>query len=190
MPKSNPADDLEVCRNYVRVLARRAMEPSLRTKVDESDVAQEVLVKAHRLIDQFRGSTRAELLAWLREILKTTLCDVARNYHRAKRDVNRERSIHAVVDHSSARLEGSLASACVSPSVLAATQELSVLLSLALEGLPPQQREAVELHYLVECTFSQVADRMGLNRNQAAGLIRRGVEQMRRSAVALDLESE
>lgn len=185
MPNPSEAGDLEVCRNYVRVLARQAMKASLRAKVDESDIAQEVLAKAHQSMGQFRGHSRAELLAWLREILKTKLCDVARTYHRSKRDIARERSIHSAVEHSSARLESSLVDACSSPSAVAMKHELAVLLSAALEGLPAQQREAVELHYLVECTFSEVAERMGVNRNQAAGLIRRGVERMRKLSVSL-----
>ena len=53
--------------------------------------------------------------------------------------------------------------------------------SAAVQKLPERQRRAIELHYLHSYPFSEVADRMGLNRDQVAGLIRRGLSSLRNS---------
>src|SRR5207253_6129409 len=57
------------CRNYLNVLARAQVESWLRAKVDASDLVQQTLLEAYRDFQRFRGTTEAEWLAWLRQIL-------------------------------------------------------------------------------------------------------------------------
>ena len=44
-------------------------------------------LQAHRGLGEFRGKTRPEMIAWLRQILKHNLADALRDMARAKRDV-------------------------------------------------------------------------------------------------------
>ena len=41
----------------------------LRGKVEPSDLVQEAFLEAHRDFDAFRGTTSAQLLSWLRQVL-------------------------------------------------------------------------------------------------------------------------
>ena len=91
------------------------------------------------------------------------------------------RSLEAVLQTSSQRLECSLVSMGSSPSQRAVRNEDLIRISAAVQELPEKQRCAVELHYLHSYPFSEVADRMGLNRDQVAGLIRRGLSSLRKS---------
>jgi RNA polymerase sigma-70 factor (ECF subfamily) len=59
---------LDTYRNYLTLLARLHIGPLLQGKISASDVVQATCLQAHRSIRQFRGSTEAELLAWLRSI--------------------------------------------------------------------------------------------------------------------------
>lgn len=152
----------------------------LSGKFDESDVVQETLLQAHRTKHQFQGHTEGEFLAWLRKILARRLLDLYRKFGRAKRDVTRERSLDVVLEQSSARLQRCLACPGSSPSEQAMRNEELLRVSMALQRLSENQRVAVELHYLHDCPFSEVADRMGLTRDQVAGLIRRGVSNLRK----------
>jgi DNA-directed RNA polymerase specialized sigma24 family protein len=82
-------------------------------------VVQETLLKAHRHRDQFRGQQEAEWSGFLRRTLANTVADAVRGLHRGKRDLALERSLEAVLDHSSARWKEWLASEQPSPSAFA-----------------------------------------------------------------------
>ncbi len=81
-------------RSFLIYLARRSL-PELGPaahKVSSSDIVQDVLLRAYEALPQFRGTTREELLAWLRKILENQLYDVARHFGRHKRDAGLEES--------------------------------------------------------------------------------------------------
>ncbi len=179
MSENSPgaAQRLERHRDYLRMLARVNLPWRLRSKLDASDIVQQTLFKAHQNLDEFRGQTEAELVAWLSRILANTLADEARRFGGAKRDVALERSLHAAVVDSSARLESLLPGGGASPSNQAVRAEGVLQLASALEQLPHDQRTAVELHHLRDCSVSEVAEMMGRTEASVAGLLRRGLKR-------------
>src|SRR5262245_3091682 len=68
----------ETYRNYLTLLARLEIGRRLRGKVDEADVIQDTFLEAHRHFGQFRGTSEGEVVAWLRQILATTLAHLVR----------------------------------------------------------------------------------------------------------------
>ena len=170
---------LEQYRRYLLMLARIQLDPRLGGKLDASDVVQQTMLEAHRQQAQFRGSTEGELVAWLRQILAHNLADALRGLGRAKRDVARERSIDQALEQSSARLEAWLAAEQSSPSQRAMRKERMLLLADALEKLPEGQREALELHYWQGWSLSEIAARLGRSTPAVAGLLQRGLKQLR-----------
>ena len=96
--------DLDRFRDYLRLLARLHMGAGLKARVDPSDLVQETLLDAHKGRAQFKGTTDAELMAWLRTTLAHNLADAAKALKKAKRDVALERSIEAELGQSTARL--------------------------------------------------------------------------------------
>ena len=74
----------------------------MQGKVDPADLVQEVFLEAHRQIRNFRGTTEAELLAWLRRILAGQIALMLRRYLGTKgRDVTLERDLVGQLDESS-----------------------------------------------------------------------------------------
>src|SRR5262245_38146992 len=97
---------LESYRNYLKLLARMGIGADLRAKVDASDVVQEALLKAHRHFEQFQGTSEAELVAWLRQILTRCLQDLTRTYRLTEaRAIGRERSLEAAIGSASRVLD-------------------------------------------------------------------------------------
>mgnify|MGYP000913348695 CR=1 FL=1 len=93
---------LESYRNYLRVLARIEIGRLLQGKVDASDVIQETFLDAHRHIGSFRGTTEAQFLNWLREILAGTIANTVRRYFGTQgRDIRLEQSLLADINQSS-----------------------------------------------------------------------------------------
>ena len=114
---------LELYRNYLTLLARLQLGQRLRSKADSSDVVQDAFLAAHRDFADFRGTTEAELAAWLRRILATSLAGMARRYARTqRRDVRLERALYSELDQSSRALDGGLleAEACKTRVIRAA----------------------------------------------------------------------
>jgi RNA polymerase sigma-70 factor (ECF subfamily) len=152
---------LELFRNYLKLLARLQIDHRLQGKVGPSDLVQETFLQTHRQIATFRGTTEAEFLQWLRQILVRTIVDrVQRYYGRDRRDVRLEQSVHREVDRSSQMLRHELAVGSASPSEQAERREESVMLADALQRLPEAYREVLVLRHLQQLTFPEVAERM------------------------------
>jgi RNA polymerase sigma-70 factor (ECF subfamily) len=170
---------LEGYRDYLRLLARTQLGPRLQAKLDASDVAQQTILQAHQAQDQFRGSTEAEKLAWLRAILANVLAAAARRFEAKARDVGRERSLENDLELSSSRLECFFALDQTSPSQRAVRCEELLRLASALTRLPEDQRQVVELHHLKGLTVADVAQQIGRSRAAVVGLLFRGLKKLR-----------
>ena len=143
--------------------------------VASSDVVQLTLVKAHERLDEFRGTTEAEIVAWLRRILTNNLIDAVRKYHR---EVPLD-GIEKAMNDSSARLEAWLSAEQSSPSTQAAQHEQAVRLAEVLAQLPENQRRAVELRHLQGHSLADIGRIMGCSKSAVVGLLHRGVHKLR-----------
>ena len=176
IPPSTKPLELERYRTYLLMLARSqdGVEAG-----DASDLVQKTLLAACTQQAQFRGRTQGELAAWLKQILRNQVIDAYRQQRRQKRDVGREVSLEAGVDGSFTRADAWLAAIESSPSQRASRDEELVQLADALAGLPEAQREAIMLHHLQGATLADVAQRLGRSEAAVAGLLHRGLKQLR-----------
>ncbi|MEM9365078.1 MAG: sigma-70 family RNA polymerase sigma factor [Planctomycetota bacterium] len=165
--------------DYLRMLARTHLRPQYQAKIGASDIVQQTMLQAVRASDQFRGESEPEYRGWLRQILVRQMCHLDRDLHRDKRDVRREQSMQAAVDGSSLRLEGLLAGGDATPSQHVAGRESVARLAKAIAGLPDAQRDAIELHYLQGLKLTEVAEQLGKTTGAIAGLLHRGMKQLR-----------
>jgi RNA polymerase sigma-70 factor (ECF subfamily) len=173
---------LELYRNYLGLLARLEVGRRLRAKVDESDLVQETFLEAHRHFGRFRGTTEAELMSWLRQILAGVVANLLRRYYGARRrDVRLERDLADDLARSSHALVGGLAARQSSPSQRAARREQAVLLADALGRLPAAYQEVIILSHLEGLRFPEVASRMGRSVDSVKNLWARALARLRRS---------
>jgi RNA polymerase sigma-70 factor (ECF subfamily) len=167
---------MEQYRDYLRILARLHLDPRLRGALDPSDIVQQTLLKAHENLGGFRGKTDAELQGWLRAILAQELAKLARK--RGRQPV-RTHSLESALEQSSARLASLVATEETSPSQAMEQAERLVELTMALGGLPEDQRTAVELRYLQGLSVPAVAEQMGRSTVSVTGLLYRGTKALR-----------
>src|SRR5947208_12473611 len=127
----------ELYRGYLTILARLQIGRRLQGKADPADLVQEAFLEAHRDFPGFRGTSEAELMAWLRQILARNLANLARRYLGTRgRDVRLERNLADELAESSRVLEHCLASPESSPSQRAVAREQAARLATALKALP------------------------------------------------------
>ena len=170
---------LERFREYLSFLARLQLHPRLQGKVDLSGVVQQTLLEAAQEWDRLRQWDEAQRATWLRRALANNLTDEARKLRAAGRDVLRERRLEAALEESSARVEAWLAADQSSPSQQAVRHEQVARLAEALRRLPPDQRQAVELHHLHGRPVAEVSRHMGRSNGAVGALLVRGLRKLR-----------
>jgi RNA polymerase sigma-70 factor (ECF subfamily) len=166
-------------RNYLNLIARTQLHAGLRLRVDPSDLIQDVLFAASRRFEQFRGTTEAELLAWLRKILVTRLADLAKHHQARRRDVRREVSLEQSLDDSTAAAEQALQSSLSTPSGHAMRREQVVVLADALARLPDDYREVLILRHVERLDFPAIAAKMNRAPTAVRKLWTRAIERLR-----------
>jgi RNA polymerase sigma-70 factor (ECF subfamily) len=173
---------LDLYRPYLALLARVQIGRRLQGKVDAADLVQETFLEAHRHFGGFRGSTEAEFVNWLRQILATNLAMLIRRYlGTRRRDVRLERELASELDQSSRVLDQGLLARSSSPSQQAARREQAVLLADALGRLPEAYREAIILRHLEGLSFPEVARRMQRSVDSVKNLWARALGRLRRA---------
>lgn len=175
---------LELYRNYLLLLARAQADLHLRGRVNPSDVVQETFLRACRDFGQFRGTTEAELLAWLRRILVNELARIVERQKGAqKRDVRREVSLQrriAVLNQSSVAMDAALASQSSSPVSRVHRRELAAVVADQVAKLPDHYRDVIVLRNLEGLSFDEVAKRMGRSSGAVRMLWIRALDQLRK----------
>lgn len=177
--RSSDPDDLGRYREYLRFLAEMQLRGPLRAKVDPSDLVQQTLLQAHAAANDCRAENSAAKAAWLRQILNRNVLHTARDLHRDKRDVRKERSLEAAIYDSSCRIDAFLAGNESSPSVRADRNEQVARMAEALDELPEAQREAIVWHYFHGRSLAEVGEHLGRSAPAVAGLVHRGLKSLR-----------
>jgi RNA polymerase sigma-70 factor (ECF subfamily) len=182
---------LELYRNYLHLVARTQIDLHLRAQVSASDLVQETFLDACRDFAQFRGSTEAEFVAWLRRILVHNLGRlVQRQVLAQKRSVRREVSLRqqlAALERSASRVDAALVSPWSSPSDQAQRHELAAVLADQLARLPADSREVIVLRNLEGLSFEEVARRMDRSAGAVRALWLRALDRLRQLLKEEDL---
>jgi RNA polymerase sigma-70 factor (ECF subfamily) len=188
--RRNQPGDLDrlfaLCRNYLGVIARARVESWLQAKVDASDLIQQTMLEAYRDFANFRGSTEAEWLAWLKRILAHNAANFVRQYRGTeKRQARREVALVCPGDGSAARGFADPADSGETPSQQLLRKERELLVADALAQLTPDHREVIMLRNLQRLPFQEVAERMGRSRPATQMLWMRAIQKLQQTLEAM-----
>lgn len=178
LPDDSPLP-IESYRRYLSMLVQAQLDPHWQAKVDLSGIVQTTLLEAHQAADQLRAQTEAQRLAWLRRILANNLTDELRKWMTAARDPRREVSIEQRLAQSSQHLSQWLAGDDPTPSTTLCREERVLRVVAALDELPAAQREALFLQHWHGWPLAQIAEHMQKTPAAVAGLLKRGLKQLR-----------
>jgi RNA polymerase sigma-70 factor (ECF subfamily) len=169
---------LESYRPYLLGVANRELESDLMAKAGASDLVQETFLEAQRGRTGYRGTTEAELRAWLRQILLHNLANFARHYREPKK---RRMSREVPIDREtpSGRRPADLEAAGLSPSSYVMRNERDQVVSMALSRLPERDRQVVLWRYQERCRFEEIGRRLGGSPDMARKILDRAIERLR-----------
>lgn len=171
---------------WLRLLARLEIDTRFQSKFSSSDVVQQTLLEAWRGWPSLRGTTEAERLAWLRQILAHQIAGLARHYGGTKkRAVHREVPLIQSLDASSRRLESMLAAKGDSPSQRLRQEERQTMLARVLERLPDDYREVLILRNLEDLSHQEIGRRMGRTEGAVRMLWVRALGRLRQEYIEL-----
>ncbi|RMF40718.1 MAG: sigma-70 family RNA polymerase sigma factor [Planctomycetota bacterium] len=174
---------LDQYRPYLLVIARRSLDPRLRQRLDPADLVQTTFLEAQRDFRAFRGQSIAQLLGWLRNILRHNVSTAhQRHLFTEKRSAGRE-----VTNRSSDSQPGHVDRALAettSPSQRVIRGEFVDMLLVQLAELPDTQAEALRLRYLESLTLKEIAEAMGKSEVAVAGLLKRGLQTLRNRMIS------
>jgi RNA polymerase sigma-70 factor (ECF subfamily) len=174
---------LEAHRATLHRLAKRQLDGRIAVRMDASDIVQLTFLEAHRSFRQFAGQNVRQLAAWLEVILEHNVAGAIRDHALLqKRKVQMERSLDD--SHTGmASLKQELDAGLSSPSQKVIQGEQEHHLMQALSVLPDDQREAVRLRHLESWALADIARHLGRSPAATAGLIKRGMQALRRKLV-------
>lgn len=161
---------LEAFRNYLVLVARQELRGSLQAKMDAADLVQETFSEATRDFPHFRGETPAQLLGWLRGILRHNLTDLTRRYATGCRCLAHE-----------VRLTGPFAPirrGTVCEQLIALEQRRAV--DAAVQRLPSLYGTVLQLRHDERRSFAEIGIRLRRSPEAARKLWCRALQCLRR----------
>lgn len=147
--------------------ASRKLGKQMQSRMDASDVIQEVFLEADRRLEEMSDS-EIPMLAWMRLLLKQKIVDMQRRHlHASKRAMAREQSIeHRVADLDS--IAHQLVASLTSPSIRVHRDELQVQVRQVLSELSVLDRQVLVLRHFESKSNREIADELGLSINAAS----------------------
>ena len=142
-------------------MADRELPTRLRGRIEASDIVQQALVKAWQAESQFQGNTHEQRLAWLRVIVKNTIRDQYRHtVQTQRRGAGAERLATEEYSADQTGLSQIPAYNSTASAQLVAAEE-SLALAAAMESLPEQQRQVIEMRHFDDLSHALIAERLG-----------------------------
>lgn len=154
---------LQKYEGYLKLLAEVQLGQMLQSRIGASDVLQETLLKAAQGWDQFRGTTEAELLGWLKKILLNNVHQAIQFHTAGKRSIRREISLDRMnaMHLSTAALDHALIAQISSPSEPAKRHETVLIVADCLAELDEKCHQIILLRTLLGKPYSEIAQRLG-----------------------------
>jgi RNA polymerase sigma-70 factor (ECF subfamily) len=165
---------LELHRPYLRRMVAVRLDRRLAARVDPSDVVQDAMLAAAAGMDDYFERRPLAFVPWLRGLAAARVNDAYRRHVRADR-----RSVSREYLPASEPFVERLVAATSSPSAGLRKRERAGQVRVALDQLPPRDREILELRYLEGLSTADAADTLGITESAAKVRLLRAMQRLR-----------
>ena len=180
-------------RERLRRIVQFRLDYRLRGRIAESDVLQDVFIRASTRLNHYRQKESMPFLVWLRLLVRQQLVDVHRRHLGAER---RAADVEISLDHpisgdTSQALAAHLAGRLTSVSQAIDRAEKISLLEKALNGMNEVDREVIALRHFEELSSAETANVLGIERAAASKRYVRAMARLEQILQAIpDFQSE
>lgn len=140
------------CRPSLHEFVEFHLDPRLRTRLDPSDVVQEVQWEVVRRMDDYLNRQPMPFHLWIRKTAYQRLLNLRRDHRRIRRTLEREVPLP---DRSSMLMARPLLGG-TSPSRQAEAREFAERLSRAVAELAEQDREILTMRHAEELSYEEI----------------------------------
>lgn len=173
----------KACEGWLLKVARENLPPRFQAKSRPSDLVQLTFLEGQQDFAQFQGSTEAELLPWLLQILLHNIANLMREFRTAKRQIARERPLQAL-SSGDGRQQQVKADTRSPLSELIAREEAAAI-EQAVEHLPGKYREVFLLRHRGGLSFQAISDQMGLSLVNVQKMWQRTLRMLQQELVSI-----
>jgi len=137
----------------------------IRDRAEADDLVQEIFIQLWRKAEQYKKD-RGSPEAWVVTVARTRSIDKLRSMRRKGRGFASSEELERAAERE---------------SELSETEQVDARLTVkgALDGLPPEQRKALELAYFEGLTQSEISDRLKTPLGTVKTRIRLGLQRLR-----------
>ncbi len=162
---------VDEARGRLRRMVALRLDPRLQSRVDPSDVIQDVLLEAHERLGEYCRQPSMPFFLWLRLLTGQKIAWLHRHHLGTRsRDAGLEVSLHrgSVPGASSAALAAHLLGRECTPDEAAARAELRLRLEEALNRLDQLDREVLALRHFEQLSNGETARELGIRESAAS----------------------
>lgn len=158
-------------RDALKRLVHFRLDRKIASRVDASDVVQDVLLEANRRLKEYVADPSMPFHLWVRQLAKDRMIDLHRRHHAQKRSVDKEQPLQGqrFGDRSSLDLAAQLSDQELTPAAATIRKELEERFLEALDQLDENEREIVVMRHVEHLGNGEVAEALGLS-PAAAGM--------------------
>jgi RNA polymerase sigma-70 factor (ECF subfamily) len=143
-------------RSRLKRMISARIDPRVSARVDPSDVVQDTLLAASKMLDEYLRDRPLAFYPWLRQLAWDHLVQQHRRHVGAQvRSVKRERAL--VSDNSANLIADQLLALGSAPSAQINKSELRSEVRRALAELPERDREILIMRFIEQMTTKEVA---------------------------------
>lgn len=169
-------------RDGVKRLVQMRLDQKIQRRVDVSDVVQDVMVEAHRRLNDYLAGPVMPFHLWVRQIAKDRIIDAHRRHRvSSKRSVEREQPLMAAPgdEQSALELAAWLCDPEITPAAAAAQKELAQQVQEAIQRLDEADFEVIAMRHYEHLTNQEVAQALGLTEPAASMRYLRAIRRLR-----------
>jgi RNA polymerase sigma factor (sigma-70 family) len=165
-------DLLALIRTRARRYAEFVLNGQLGSRVDASDLAQEVCLSISSSFDPSKFPDAPRLLGWLNVVVRNFAKQIREQHFAAKRD--------ARLEIAGAKRHLELSSESTGPATRVARKEIAERVAVMVDQLPVQQRNAVRFMCFEGLSAASAAVKMGVSGEYARVLLYRALQRLKR----------